>query len=262
MFGCFLIGVSDTRKLVGRHCNVQSMSTAIVRCVLESSMLRLHRKITRVELRRQHQLRLTALALLLTMIVALNSGALCEDSSAEAVTRTAAFSKGRNKLVSGPKVGSTIQQFFVRAVTGPHRNRSVCYVCRYGSRPVVMVLIQKSDPEIATLLKAIDVVVDDNRVSGLRSFGVLVTDESAQAVPILQTLAFDERIRMPLTAATTAIAGPGCHNLHKDAVTTVILYRDQQAVENFAFAMGTISEDSIIPLIDGVKRLIISSKPD
>ena len=64
-----------------------------------------------------------------------------------------------------------------------------------------MVLIQKSDPKIATLLKAIDTIVDDNRVSGLRSFGVLVTDESDRAVPILQTMAFDEQIRMPLTAS-------------------------------------------------------------
>jgi hypothetical protein len=160
------------------------------------------------------------------------------------------------KLESGPKTGSTIHQFFVRAVTGPHRNRSVCYVCRYGSRPVVMVLIQKPDPKIATLLKAIDAVVDDNRVSGLRCFGVLVTDESALAVPVLQTMAFDERIMMPLTAATTAIAGPSCHNLHEDAATTVILYRNQQAVKNYAFGEGAIDERSIRPLLDGVKRLI------
>jgi hypothetical protein len=75
-------------------------------------------------------------------------------------------------------------------------------------------------------------------------------------------MAFDERIRMPLTAATTAITGPSCHNLHEDAATTVILYRDQQAVKNFAFAKGTISKDSIMPLIEGVKQLIDSSKPD
>jgi hypothetical protein len=164
-------------------------------------------------------------------------------------------------LRSGPKAGSTIHQFFVRAVTGPHRNRSVCYVCRYGSRPVVMVLLQKSDPKIATLLKAIDTIVDDNRVSGLRSFGVLVTDESARAVPILQTMAFDERIRMPLTAATTAIAGPSCHNLHEDAATTVILYRDQQAVKNFAFKNGSINDGSILPMIEAVKQLIKPTNP-
>lgn len=125
-----------------------------------------------------------------------------------------------------------------------------------------MVLIQQSDPQVATLLKAIDTLVDDNRISGLRSFGVLVTDESARAVPVLQTLAFDEQIRMPLTAATTAIAGPGCHNLHEDAATTVILYRNQQAVKNFAFESGQINELSIRPLVESVRQLIGRSESD
>ena len=185
-----------------------------------------------------------------------------EKTSASATANPTSKVEPRRSLQSGPKVGSTIHQFFVRAVTGPHRNRSVCYVCRYGSRPVVMVLIQKSDPKIATLLKSLDAIVDDNRVSGLRSFGVLVTDESARAVPILQTMAFDEKIRMPLTAATTAIAGSSCHNLHEDAATTVILYRDQQAVKNFAFEKGEISKRSILPLIESVEQLIAPAKSE
>ncbi len=185
-----------------------------------------------------------------------SSQAYTDESSATKIAQPASAADPQKTLESGPKIGSTIHQFFVRAVTGPHRNRSVCYVCRYGSRPVVMVLIQESDPKIATLLKAIDSVVDDNRVSGLRSFGVLVTDESARAVPILQTMAFDEKIRMPLTAATTAIAGSSCHNLHEDAATTVILYRGQQAVRNFAFEMGGISERSIRPVMKSIEKLI------
>ena len=164
--------------------------------------------------------------------------------SAEPASGSASRTESARTILSGPKAGSTIHQFFVREVTGPHRNRSVCYVCRYGSRPVVMVVMQETDPEIATLLKAVDAIVDENRVSGLRSFGVFVTDESDRAVPTLQTMAFDERIQMPLTAATTAIAGPSCHNLHEDAATTVILYRDQLAVRNFAFEKDSINDES------------------
>ena len=125
-----------------------------------------------------------------------------------------------------------------------------------------MVVMQETDPEIATLLKAVDAIVDENRVSGLRSFGVFVTDESDRAVPTLQTMAFDERIQMPLTAATTAIAGPSCHNLHEDAATTVILYRDQLAVRNFAFEKDSINDESIALLIDGVKKRIGPANPE
>ncbi len=159
-------------------------------------------------------------------------------------------------LESGPKSGATIHSFFVRAVTGPHRNRSVCYVCRYGSRPVVMVFVQKVDRKLPALLKAVDKIVDKNRATGLRSFGVLVTDESSRAVPVLQTMAFDERIRMPLTAATTAVAGPGGNRLHRDAATTVVLYREQKAVTNLAFKYGKLNDEAIGSVLDGIEELL------
>ncbi|MBI1312964.1 hypothetical protein GC176_16865 [bacterium] len=163
-------------------------------------------------------------------------------------------------LQSGPEVGATIHSFFVRAVTGPHRNRSVCYVCRYGSRPVVAVFIQDVDPELPKLLKAIDGYVDENRVSGLRSFGVLVTDDSASVVPILQTMAFDERIRMPLTASTTTIAGQDSLRLHEKAATTVVLYRDQRAVSTLAFAKGKIDDAAVVQTLRQVQSLIDSDQ--
>ena len=164
-------------------------------------------------------------------------------------------------VASGPSRGQMIQSFFVRAVTGPHRNRSVCYVCRYGTRPVVMVLMQGVDPNVAALLKAIDGAVDGNRVEGLRSFGVLVTDESSTAVPILQTLAFDERIRTPLSAATTTIASSGANNLHREAATTVVLYRHHLAVESLAFKRGELTDESIEDVIDAVGRLLEEKRP-
>lgn len=157
---------------------------------------------------------------------------------------------------SGPKAGTTIHPFFVRAVTGPHRNRSVCYVCRYGARPVVMVLIQKVDPKIGDLLTSIDKVIDENRVRGLRGFGVLVTDESSRAVPILQTIAFDEKVHMPLTAATTAIAGASSHNLHRDAATTIILYRNQKAVEAVPLKTGQITPKEVTRIRERITKFI------
>lgn len=119
-----------------------------------------------------------------------------------------------------------------------------------------MVLIQKVDPKLPSLLKALDKVVDRQRVAGLRSFGVLVTDESSSAVPILQTMAFDERIRMPLTAATTAIAGSGGHNLHPDSATTIVLYRNQRAVASLGFQQGKLDQSAIEATLDNVGVLL------
>jgi hypothetical protein len=163
-------------------------------------------------------------------------------------------------LQSGPETGATIHSFFVRAVTGPHRNRSVCYVCRYGTRPVVAVFMQEVDPNLPKLLKAIDGFVDENRVAGLRSFGVLVTDDSASVVPTLQTMAFDEQIRMPLTASTTTIASQDSLRLNEKAATTIVLYHKVKAVSSLAFSRGSIDDAAIAETLRQLKSLIETSK--
>ena len=163
-------------------------------------------------------------------------------------------------LQSGPEAGATIHSFFVRAVTGPHRNRSVCYVCRYGTRPVVAVFMQEVDPDLPKLLKAIDEFVDDNRVAGLRSFGVLVTDDSASVVPTLQTMAFDEQIRMPLTASTTTITSQDSLRLNERAATTIVLYHKVKAVSSLAFSRGSIDDAAIAETLRQLKSLIETSK--
>jgi hypothetical protein len=162
----------------------------------------------------------------------------------------------QTQLKSGPLSGAKIPSFFVRAVTGPHRNRSVCYVCRYGSRPVVMVLLQGVDKNVPDLFKALDKLLDSNRATGLRGFGVLVTDNSSKAVPILQTMAFDEKLRIPLTAATTAVAGPSCHNLHADAATTVIFYRGQTSISTLGFRKGELNPAAIKRVLGSAESLL------
>jgi hypothetical protein len=159
-------------------------------------------------------------------------------------------------LKSGPKDGAKVQSFFVRAVTGPHRNRSVCYVCRFGSRPVVMVLLQGVDKKVPDLFKALDKVLDAKRATGLRGFGVLVTDNSSKAVPILQTMSFDEKLRIPLTAATSAVAGPSCHNLHENATTTVVFYRGQTTIETMGFRNGELNKDAIKQVLASAEKLL------
>ena len=75
-------------------------------------------------------------------------------------------------LESGLKVGEHVPSFYTRAVTGPLMNKSVCYVCRNGQRPVVMVLMRRIDAELKPLMKSLDRLVDGNRAAGLGRDGI------------------------------------------------------------------------------------------
>ncbi|RMG39367.1 MAG: hypothetical protein D6725_05315, partial [Planctomycetota bacterium] len=124
---------------------------------------------------------------------------------------------GAEPLQSGRAVGETVPTFYVRAVTGPLQNRSVCYVCRNGARPVVMVLLRKIDRNVPRLLQALDREIDRHRAEGLRGFVVLLEDDLRKAIPLLQTMAFDNELQLPLTTAPVAIETSACQNVHPDA---------------------------------------------
>jgi hypothetical protein len=167
----------------------------------------------------------------------------------------------REPLQSGLKVGEKVPTFYVRAVTGPLKNKSVCYVCRNGDRPVVMIFVRQITPELTRLLKGIDDEVDRHRAAGLRSFAVFVTGESEELLPRVQTLAFDEKINLPLTIAAAPSDGSAGRTIDPDTVVTVILYRDQTVTANFALRAAEFNAEAIEAVLKSTRALAADESP-
>ncbi|MCA9114310.1 MAG: hypothetical protein KDA79_04440 [Planctomycetaceae bacterium] len=157
-------------------------------------------------------------------------------------------------LVSGRTTGEYIPQFYSRVVTGPLMNRSVCFVCRNGQRPVVMVLVRQLEPGLKPLLRNIDRLVDRNRTTGLRSFGVHLSNDPFRSISQVQTFSFTNRIQMPLTVSTDAVASESCQNLHPEAAVTVVLYQRRRVIERFAFRENELTFDRVREVIQAVKQ--------
>ena len=182
------------------------------------------------------------------------------------VAAVTAIPAGRSPAAAGPlksgrEVGQRVPSFYVRAVTGPLRNRSVCYVCRNGSRPVVMILFRRLDGGLVPLLKQVETLIDRNRAEGLRGFGVMISDEPSGGVSKVQTLAFDRKISsgLPLTVSTDAVASPSCQNVHREAAITVVLYRRQRVVKTYAFRAGEPTAAQVRSVIASARRLLKTS---
>lgn len=158
-------------------------------------------------------------------------------------------------LASGLKVGAKVPTFYVRAITGPLKNRSVCYVCRNGDRPVVMLFIRQITPEVKVLLKGIDAEVDRRRAAGLRSFGVFLAGDGSELLPQVQTLAFDEKIGLPLTIAAAPSDGSAAGAIHPDAAVTVILYRELTVKANFTCRASELDRQMIERILKKVREL-------
>lgn len=145
----------------------------------------------------------------------------------------------------GLNVGDRVPTFYVRAITGPLKNRSVCYVCRNGERPVVMLFVREITPELPALLRQIDELVDRHRADGLRSFAVFAANDSKELLPQVQTLAFDNNINLPLTISAALAESPVAADASSNAAVTVVMYRDQKVLHRAAFRRGELKAENV-----------------
>lgn len=172
------------------------------------------------------------------------------------------FANEMQALISGRSVGEHVPQFYVRAVTGPLMNKSVCYVCRNGDRPVAMIFLRDVVPGTADLLKQLDQFVDQNRAVGLRGFGVLLSENQRVATSKLQTLAFDNQLSLPLTMAHPQVESAENQNLHPHAAVTVVLYHDHTVTASYAFRETEITRERIAQVMTGVRDLIAKARAE
>ena len=158
------------------------------------------------------------------------------------------------------RVGDEVPSFYCRAVTGPLRNKSVCYVCRNGQRPVVMLLMRQLRPEYGRLLQGIDRVVDENRADGLRGFGVLLSDSGLQATSAVQTFAFNHKLSLPLTVSGRTVASADSRLIPAAATLTVVLYRHRKVVAAFSYRAGELQKAERQRLLHRIRQFIGDEK--
>jgi hypothetical protein len=145
--------------------------------------------------------------------------------------------------LAGPAVGKEVPSFFVRAITGPQMNRSVCFVCRNGDRPVVMVVLRRLEAGATVVLKAVDELVDRRRADGLRAFGVMLSDEPSKVSPHLQTVSFDQQLNLPLGVGPEALAERESLCIDPAASVTLVAYRDRKVVWTSAFRSAELRDE-------------------
>jgi hypothetical protein len=135
-------------------------------------------------------------------------------------------------LKSGPegKVGGPFQ---VKAITGEKKGDTLCYYCKYSAeeRPaVVMIFTQKSDENLATLVKAVDEVQKNNA-----KLGTMVVGVSGVADADFEKLQGTHKLTTPLMIAEDK-DGPAKYKLNKDAAVTVLVYKKGGMItKSFAF---------------------------
>ena len=144
------------------------------------------------------------------------------------------------------KRGDAVGVFYVTKVAGAVDDgvvpgEQLCYRCRYGSRPMVMVFARRTGGRLTELVRRLDRAVASNRRSSLKGMVTFVGGDATELKQRAATVAEEAAVKkVPVVVARETETGPTNYKLPADAAVTVVVAKDSQVVKTH-----TYDEDNI-----------------
>lgn len=160
------------------------------------------------------------------------------------------------EVESGPAVGATVVSFDVKDCTGPAAGKTLCYLCRYGSRPVIAVFLREVSDEVAALLKRIDDEVAKRREQRVAAFVILLAADTVENERRLKAIAAERRLaHTPLTIARNAGGDvERKFTLAANAAVTLVIWDDLQTRSCRAMATSKISAEQADSVLEWIGK--------
>jgi hypothetical protein len=157
--------------------------------------------------------------------------------------------------------------FSVRAVTGPHRGKTLCYRCELGNDPVVCIFARRITAPLESLFKGLDARIASGK-DRLKALVVFLTDDPDQTVAKLEALAARCALaHVPLTLVNNPY-GPQDYKIADAAEVTILLWRGPTVRFSRAFARGKMTEADVkdvfrdLPKVLNVARATAAAPAD
>lgn len=131
---------------------------------------------------------------------------------------------------SGRAVGEVTPSFPVLAVTGPHKGKSICYVCESNGAPLILAFFRQTGDETARLTTKLDEIA---RKQNVRVVAVIVEGQDSHAW--LEKFAEEHHITMPLTVLRDGqndIAAK-VYKLNPSVSNTILVSAQRKVTANF-----------------------------
>lgn len=165
-------------------------------------------------------------------------------------------------LKSGVQPGELIAPFDVvkcagAADDGTPVGEQLCYRCKYGNRPMVMVFSRKADDSVASLVKKLDAAVEKNADDKLAAFVNLLGDNEEALESHAKELGKKSAApNVPIVVPVEYENGPADYGISPDAEVTVILAVKGKVVANRAYGSGQFSKKSVDTILSDVPKLL------
>lgn len=155
--------------------------------------------------------------------------------------------------------GDSIDPFYVTKVAGAEDDsveagEELCYRCKYGNDPMVMVFTRKTDDKVAKFVRELNGAVKANEGEKLRSFVTLLGDDAKKLEKSGKMFAKEAKAEhVPIVVAKETKTGPKNYKIDKEADVTVVLANDSQVVSSHTFQTDSID---IAAVMKQVKKML------
>lgn len=162
------------------------------------------------------------------------------------VALTATYATAADSDATSLKKGDPVGAFNVTKVAGAEGDgveagESLCYRCRYGSRPMVMVFTRDAGDKVTKLVKEIDAAVGANEDAQLKGLVTLLgEDRESLKGDASKLVAASGAKHVPVVIAEDPEHGPENYNLSASDEVTVVVANDGEVVATHTFAANKI----------------------
>ncbi|MFM8733948.1 MAG: hypothetical protein ACKOC8_01950 [Pirellulales bacterium] len=153
------------------------------------------------------------------------------------------------EVTSGPQVGERVGAYTVTKVTGNPDDgvadgKTLCYRCKMGQRPVVMVFARSADDSLASFLKELEEEIEEHADTKLTAFvNMIGADEEGLKKAAADFVAKHGIKRVAFVIPEDAKNGPEDFKISPEADITVVCYKEGEVKANHAFARGGLTAE-------------------
>jgi hypothetical protein len=160
------------------------------------------------------------------------------------------------EVTSGYQVGESVGAMTVTKVTGNPLDgvadgKTLCYRCKMGSRPVVMVFARTADEKLGKLLKKLDEEIEEHASAKLTGFvNMLGTDAESLKKDAAEFVKLQGLERIAFVVPEDSANGPADYKIAPDADLTVVCFKGGKVTSNHALAKGQLSDEKIDAIVE------------
>ena len=159
----------------------------------------------------------------------------------------------KKSVKSGPQTGDRLGPFYVTKVAGAEddgidQGQNLCYRCRNGNRPQVVVFTRSTSPKVAELVQKLDAAIAEHEDSELRVFVNLLGDDKEELQKKAKKFASkSETKNVPFVVPNEFENGPDDYGINAKADITITLASDSKVKASYAVAkVKDLNVDSVL----------------